>query len=228
MLAKTFRNALVTSALALSLGATALAQSAGVSNKKPDNWPSQYKWYSYAETAPQPVYTGPVRFSERDDWDIAIDFDTLPLQHAIVRVHGNGERKMAFITDPTCPYSRDMEREINKLDNVTIYTFVLPILTAHKNSRPLTEQIVCQPDNQARAQAYDNWVLAAKKPPVVASCKHAGQQVISALKKLKPYQGYAFGTRTPLTILDSDIIFTGSQNLKTIKEMLAEPFWDGE
>jgi len=228
MFLKTFRNTFTVGALALSLGATALAQSAAVSNKKPDNWPSQYKWYSYAETAPQPVYNGPARFSEREDQEVAIDFDTLPLQHAIVRVHGNGERKMAFITDPTCPHSRNMEREMNKLDNVTIYTFVLPILTAHKDSRFLTEQIVCQPDNQARAQAYDNWVLAAKNPPVVASCKHAAQQVISALRKLKPYQGYVFGARTPLTVLDSDITFAGNHNLKRIKEKLAEPFWDGE
>jgi len=58
-----------------------------------------------------------------------IEFSKLPLSDAIKTVKGKGERKLAVFADPNCGYCKRLEGEFEKLDNVTIYTFLIPILS---------------------------------------------------------------------------------------------------
>ncbi|MES2940716.1 MAG: DsbC family protein [Pseudomonadota bacterium] len=58
----------------------------------------------------------------------AIDFDQLPTKDAFVIVRGNGKRKMAVFQDPNCPYCKRFERDLQKVDNVTVYMYLYPIL----------------------------------------------------------------------------------------------------
>ena len=58
--------------------------------------------------------------------EASISFDTLPLADAIKTVRGAGQRKMAVFSDPSCPYCKQLEFELAKLDNVTVYTFLVP------------------------------------------------------------------------------------------------------
>ena len=58
--------------------------------------------------------------------ETSISFDTLPLADAIKTVRGAGQRKMAVFSDPNCPYCKQLEFELAKLDNVTLYTFLVP------------------------------------------------------------------------------------------------------
>ena len=55
-----------------------------------------------------------------------VSFDALPLADAIKTVHGNGARVLAVFSDPNCPYCRMLDGELAKLDDVTLYTFLLP------------------------------------------------------------------------------------------------------
>ena len=57
----------------------------------------------------------------------SIDWKKLPLQDAVKTVRGNGKRQLAIFSDPNCPYCKQLEAELKKLDNVTIYTFIYPI-----------------------------------------------------------------------------------------------------
>ena len=99
----------------LSLAVTALMSVSAFAAEKPADWPNEYKWHEYTKSAEQPVRYGPVKtFLAGKDSD-GISFDSLPLQHAVVRVRGNGERKIALIIDPLCPYSRQYEQSLNKL-----------------------------------------------------------------------------------------------------------------
>jgi hypothetical protein len=60
-----------------------------------------------------------------------IDFNGLPLEHAIKTVRGDGARQLAVFSDPDCPYCLVLEREtLSKIDNVTIYTFLYPAAAA--------------------------------------------------------------------------------------------------
>jgi thiol:disulfide interchange protein DsbC len=58
----------------------------------------------------------------------AIDFASLPLKDAFKVVNGNGKRKMAVFEDPNCGYCKRFERDMQKVNDVTMYMFLYPIL----------------------------------------------------------------------------------------------------
>jgi thiol:disulfide interchange protein DsbC len=66
------------------------------------------------------------RAAEGSDSPRKVSFDTLPLADAIKTVHGNGARVLAVLSDPNCPYCGMLDGELAKLDDVTVYTFLLP------------------------------------------------------------------------------------------------------
>lgn len=81
----------------------------------------------------------------------SVRFDDLPLADAIRTVRGSGERKLAVFSDPNCPYCRKLEAELAGLDDVTIYTFLVPF---QGEARPIA--IWCAPD---RAEAWRHVML---------------------------------------------------------------------
>ena len=60
----------------------------------------------------------------------AVDFKQLPIKDAITIVHGKGERKMAVFEDPNCGYCKRFEKDLAKINNVTVHFFLIPILGA--------------------------------------------------------------------------------------------------
>ena len=57
-----------------------------------------------------------------------VDFDKLPAKDAIKIVRGNGKRRLAVFADPNCGYCKQFERDLTKVDNVTIQLFLYPVL----------------------------------------------------------------------------------------------------
>lgn len=55
-----------------------------------------------------------------------IRFDQLPLADAIETVRGTGQHRVAVFSDPHCPYCKQLEHALTGLDDVTIYTFLVP------------------------------------------------------------------------------------------------------
>ncbi len=96
----------------------------------------------------------------------ALPFANLPLADAITTVRGNGERKLAVFSDPHCPYCRELEQQLSRLDNVTIYTFLYPIASLHPQATDLAQSIWCASD---RAQAWRRYMVT-DKAPVHARC----------------------------------------------------------
>jgi len=80
----------------------------------------------------------------RMDELVKFDFADFPLKDAIKTVKGDGSRVMVTFEDPNCGYCKKLMGEINKLDNVTVYTFLTPILTA--DSTVKAKAIWCAPD----------------------------------------------------------------------------------
>lgn len=85
-----------------------------------------------------------------------IDFARLPLQDAIKTVKGNGSRRMVVFSDPDCPYCKSLERELDKLDNVTVHTFLLPLEGLHPEAKAKAERIWCSADRAKAWAAYVN------------------------------------------------------------------------
>lgn len=56
----------------------------------------------------------------------AADISALPSRDAIRTVHGAGGRLLVMFTDPECSYCRQLQAEVDQLDNVTILNFMVP------------------------------------------------------------------------------------------------------
>jgi len=102
---------------------------------------------------------------ERQQKLSAIRFEDLPLELAIKQVRGNGKRVVAIFSDPFCPYCRNLDRALMREDDITIYTFLYPILRAESPEKSRT--IWCAPD---RAKAYYDFMLNGREPAATASC----------------------------------------------------------
>jgi len=101
--------------------------------------------------------------------NVRLNFKDLPLNEAIKTVHGNGSRVVAVFSDPECPYCRQLEPELAKLNNVTIYTFLLPLASIHPDSPAEATAIWCQHD---RSKAWNDFMLrGTQTSPPKAGCK---------------------------------------------------------
>jgi thiol:disulfide interchange protein DsbC len=98
----------------------------------------------------------------------AIKFSELPLDRAIKQVRGDGKRVLATFEDPNCGYCKRFAKDLLKLDNVTIYTFLYPILS--EDSIRKSKQIWCSAD---RAKAWNDWMVEGRAPAGKDDCDTA-------------------------------------------------------
>jgi thiol:disulfide interchange protein DsbC len=116
---------------------------------------------------------------ERIEKLLAVNFDDLPLKLAVKQVRGNGSRRMALFEDPNCGYCKQLRHSMQGIDNVTIYTFLYPILAADSASR--SRDVWCSPD---KAKAWEDWMLNGKAP-ATGNCDAPLQAVLALGKKLQ-------------------------------------------
>lgn len=96
-----------------------------------------------------------------------VDFNQLPLDKAIKEVRGNGQRIIAIFSDPDCPFCKKLEEEIAQIDNITVYTFLMPVPELHPTAQKKAVQIWCQKE---RTAAWTAWMRHNKAPASVANC----------------------------------------------------------
>lgn len=101
---------------------------------------------------------------ERLDELAQIDVSKLPLDQALKTVRGNGKRVIYTFSDPHCGYCQRLEQTLEKLDNVTIYSFVVPLM----NSEDMVNRIYC---SRNPTQAWHDWMLKRIEPAKTDSCQ---------------------------------------------------------
>ncbi|HEY8023603.1 MAG TPA: DsbC family protein [Burkholderiaceae bacterium] len=132
----------------------------------------------------------------RVDQLAAIKFSDLPLDSAIKVVQGNGKRVIAVFEDPNCPYCKKLHQTLQSVNDITVYTFLLNILSDDSASK--SAAIWCSPD---RAKAWEDWMLRGKAAlPAAPGCVTPNDQVLALGKKLRvagtPTVYFTDGTRT--------------------------------
>ncbi len=147
---------------------------------------------------------------ERVDKLTAVDFSALPVKDAFTIVRGNGKRKVAVFEDPNCGYCKRFERDLQKVDNVTIHMFLYPILSPDSHEK--SKNIWCAKD---KAKAWNDWMLR-DVTPAAASCDAAAlARNVEFGKKHKitgtPTLVFADGSRVP-----------GAISAQQIEKFLAE------
>jgi thiol:disulfide interchange protein DsbC len=141
-----------------------------------------------------------------------IQFKDLPFDLALKTVKGDGKRQLALFEDPNCGYCKRFRQTVLKdVDNVTIYTFMLDILS--EDSIVKSRNIWCSPD---RNKAWDDWMVNGKPAPAApAECTSTPHDKISALGRKLHISGtpaiyFADGSRIP-----------GMVDLKTLESKFA-------
>jgi len=89
-----------------------------------------------------------------------IDFASLPLKDAILIKQGTGTRKLVVFGDPNCGFCKRLERDLVTLKDVSIYTFLYPILGPDSNVK--SRDIWCARD---RGKVWRDWMVDGTTPP---------------------------------------------------------------
>ena len=142
-----------------------------------------------------------------------VDFSKLPLEQSIVRVKGKGTRKLALFSDPECPYCQGLEKQLEGVNDVTIYTFLLPISTLHTDALRKSQLIWCAKD---RARAWEDMLLRQKEPKGSnTKCETPIEDIAEIAAK-----NWIFGT--PGIIFSNGKLLFGNQPTEKIAKMLDE------
>lgn len=120
---------------------------------------------------------------ERRNQLSAIDFSILPLENAIKQVRGDGSRILATFEDPNCGYCKRLGAELALMDNITVYTFLYPLLGPDSVTK--SHNIWCASD---RARVWNEWIVDGKAPPS-ARCDTAAVDANVALGRKLRIQG---------------------------------------
>jgi thiol:disulfide interchange protein DsbC len=133
---------------------------------------------------------------ERLDKLLAIDFAALPVKDALTIVRGNGKRKLALFQDPNCSYCKRFERDLQKVDNVTIHMFLYPILG--QDSADKSRNIWCAKD---KGKAWQDWMVRDQAAATANCDTSALSRNVEFGKKYKisgtPTLLFADGMRVP-------------------------------
>ena len=135
---------------------------------------------------------------ERQRKQNRVNVAALPLDLAIKKVKGNGERKLVVFSDPDCPFCARLEKTLKNVDNTTVYTFLFPIDQLHPDAARKARMIWCASDRQKAWDAlYDSGTL----PDNPGECENpvAKTQALGASLKINatPTLIFADGTMVP-------------------------------
>ena len=140
----------------------------------------------------------------------AIAFKDLPLKDAFTIVRGDGKRKMAVFEDPNCGYCKRFERDLVKIDNVTVHVFLYPILSADSGEK--SRNIWCAKD---KGKAFLDWMVKDVTPPT-AKCDAA------AVARNFEFGKKARITGTPTIIFADGSRVPGAIGADRVEKLLAE------
>ncbi|AOW14518.1 disulfide isomerase [Hydrogenophaga crassostreae] len=126
----------------------------------------------------------------------AISFSDLPLKDSFTIVRGKGERKLVVFEDPNCGYCKRFERDLAKIDNVTVHVLLYPILGA--DSAEKSRNIWCAKES---GKVFEDWMVN-DVTPAAANCDAApvGRNVAFGKKARitgTPTLFFVDGTRVP-------------------------------
>ena len=140
-----------------------------------------------------------------------VDFASLPLNRAVKVVKGNGSRRIVVFSDPNCPYCKQLESTLKSIDNVTVYTFLYPVLSPDSVTK--SKAIWCAAD---RAKTWEAWMINRQAPASPAS--NCDTSVLD--KNLALGHGLNV-TGTPTIILSDGRRLPGAVSASELNEALA-------
>lgn len=146
-----------------------------------------------------------------------VDFASLPLDKAVVKVKGDSSRKFAVFSDPDCPFCHELEKELAKVNDVTIYIFLYPLSELHPDAERKAKLVWCAAHP---ARAWDELMLGGREPAV------RNEPCEPPLKEIRAFAQKNWITGTPGLIFADGQLVAGSVNSAQIENFLAKPTQD--
>ena len=141
---------------------------------------------------------------ERMNQLTAIKFGELPFQLAFKKVKGKGTRKLAYFGDPNCSYCKRFEQDLAKIDDLTVYVFLFPVLGP--DSLEKAKSIWCSKD---RVKAWDDQLVNGIAPTAPGSCDTPVEKIVAFGRQRNitgtPTMFFADGLRVPGAIPAGEI-----------------------
>lgn len=136
--------------------------------------------------------------------------ELLPLDLAIKQVRGKGTHTLITIEDPNCGYCKKLARDIQKLKDATVYTFIYPILG--NDSVEKSKAILCAKD---KAKAWNDWMVDNKPPTGPKDCGAPINRLVQLGRQLKV-------NGTPALLFSDGDRIPGAIPLEMIEEKLLD------
>lgn len=109
----------------------------------------------------------------------AIDWHTLPFASAITMKRGSGRREIAIFSDPNCPFCERFERDLAKVDDITVHIFIYPVIKP--DSVRQTKAVWCSKD---RVKAWNDLMLKRIEPTAKPDCDTPVEQLVALGRRL--------------------------------------------
>jgi thiol:disulfide interchange protein DsbC len=138
-----------------------------------------------------------------------IKWENLPLDAAVKTVRGNGKRMLAIFSDPNCPYCKRFEKDLAKVDDVTIYTFLYPILS--QDSHEKSKAVWCSAD---KSKAWSDLMLNGTVP-TAARCDTPIENNLALGRKYRV-------TGTPTLVFANGERVPGAISAERVEKLLAQ------
>ncbi|MFB2539212.1 MULTISPECIES: DsbC family protein [unclassified Acinetobacter] len=140
-----------------------------------------------------------------------VDVKQLPLNQAVKTVKGNGKHTLYIFTDPDCPYCKQLEKELAKMNNLTIYTFLYPIKDQHHTTKTqIAEKVWCSSNP---SKAWADFMLNGTVPTANANCDNPISKNLALGNQLKV-------TGTPTIILQDGRRIAGAMPAEQLQKVL--------
>ena len=121
---------------------------------------------------------------------------------------GSGRREIAIFSDPNCPYCQHFERDLAKVDDITVYIFMYPVI--RPDSVRLTKAVWCSKD---RAKAWNDLMLKRIEPTAKPDCDTPVEQLVALGHKLG-------AASTPTWFLRNGEMYKGAMPMDEVVPLL--------
>jgi len=138
----------------------------------------------------------------------AIKWGSLPFEHAVTTVRGGGRRKIAIFSDPNCPYCKRFEKDLAKLDDITVHIFLYPVIK--QESVAQTKSVWCSKD---RAKAWNDLMLRDVRPSAKPDCDTPVEKLVALGRKLG-------ANSTPTWFLENGERYQGAVPVEEVTRLL--------
>lgn len=138
----------------------------------------------------------------------AVKWNSLPFDDAVTTTRGTGRRKIAVFSDPNCPFCKRFEKDLARLNDITVHVFLYPVIKAESVAE--TKSVWCSKD---RAKAWNDLMLRDIYPGAKPDCDTPVEKLLALGRRLG-------ASSTPTWFVETGERYQGALPLDEVMRLL--------